>query len=321
MDAVVGILDVLTSEAFYASAVRLGGFIAFLALGELVAQRAGTINISVEGAALAGAFAGAGAAQVTGSIAAGLVAGALGGLVVAAIQAASSHRLNADQFVVGITVNLLVLGVVGYLDAVWGPVAHRAAVVEIPGLVDIPLVGPALFGQTWPTYLLYLVVPATWWLLWRTRWGLHVRAVGGDPAAAEVSGIAVNATRRQAVRYMGVAAGLGGAYLVLGQTGSFDPALVGGRGFIAIAAVSFGGWRVGAVVAGALLFGSADALRLTLPVLGYRMNAHVLAALPYLLTLAVMIGLRSARRQPAALGRPYVEGERLIPRRLASRSG
>ena len=311
MDDVLGPLwDIFSNPTMYGSAVRLGGFLAFAALGELVAEKAGTINISVEGSLLAGAFGGAVAAGMGGSTWVGLAVGVIAGVLVAMVQANMSHRLTADQFVVGITVNILVLGLVGFLSANIDPVTSRAGVLEVPVLSGIPLVGPALFGQTWPTYLLYPLVPLTWWLLYRTRWGLEVRSVGENPQAADVSGIDVNKRRRQAIYYGGMLAGLGGAFLVLGQVGSFDTGAVGGRGFIAIAAVYFGGWRLGGTLLGALLFGLADAFRLAVPVLGYQINAQLLAVLPYLLTLGVMYFITKRFRQPAALARPFVRGLR-----------
>ncbi len=302
--------DIFTSPTMYGSAVRLGGFLAFAALGELVAEKAGTINISVEGSLLAGAFTGTVAFHLTESTWLGLIVGAIGGLIVAWIQANMSHRLTADQFVVGLTANVLVLGLAGFLNGIIDPAARRAAVIEIPLLVDIPLFGPALFGETWPTYLLYPLIPLTWWLLYKTRWGLEVRAVGENPQAADVSGIDVNKRRREAIYYGGILAGLGGAFLVLGQVGSFDTGAVGGRGFIAIAAVYFGGWRLGGVLLGSFLFGLADAFRLALPVLGYSINAQFLAAFPYLLTLVVMYAITKQFRQPAALAQPFVRGLR-----------
>lgn len=302
--------DIFTSPTMYGSAVRLGGFIAFAALGELVAEKAGTINISVEGSLLAGAFTGTIGYHLTKSISFGLAAGIVGGLMVALIQANLSHRLTADQFIVGLTANVLVLGLAGFLSGNLDLVARRADVLEIPVLSDIPLIGPALFGQTWPTYLLYPLVPLTWWLLYKTRWGLEVRAVGENPQASDLSGIDVNKRRRQAIYYGGILAGLGGAFLVLGQIGSFDIGAVGGRGFIAIAAVYFGGWTLFGTMLGALVFGLADAFRLALPVLGYRLNAQLLAAMPYVLTLAVMYLITKPFRQPAALSRPFIRGLR-----------
>ena len=304
------IIDIFTSPTMYASAVRLGGFLAFAALGELVAEKAGTINISVEGSLLAGAFAGAVGYDMTGSTWAGLLFGMVGGLIVGLIQANMSHRLSADQFIVGITANILVVGIVGFMNGVLDPAARRASILEIPFLSSIPLVGPALFGQTWPTYLLYPLIPLTWWVLYKSRWGLEVRAVGENPQAADVSGIDVNKRRRQAIYYGAMLAGLGGAFLVVGQVGSFDTGMVGGRGFIAIAAVYFGGWRLGGTLLGALLFGFADAFRLAVPVLGYQLNAHMMAAFPYVLTLIVMYFITKEFRQPAALSRPFVRGLR-----------
>lgn len=304
------LVDIFTSPTMYGSAVRLGGLLAFAALGELVAEKAGTINISVEGSLLAGAFTGTVGYHITGSTVLGLSAGIAGGFGIAWVQANMSHRLTADQFVVGLTANVLVLGLAGFLAGIINPLARRATIVEIPLLSDIPLVGPALFGQTWPTYLLYPLIPLTWWLLYRTRWGLEVRAVGENPQASDVSGIDVNARRRQAIYYGGVLAGLGGAFLVLGQVGSYDTAMVGGRGFIAIAAVYFGGWRLGGVVLGALVFGLADAFRLAVPVLGYQFNAQLLAALPYVLTLVVMYFITKSFRQPSGLARPFIRGLR-----------
>ncbi|MCY4371729.1 MAG: ABC transporter permease [bacterium] len=309
-DFLGALADIFSNPTMYGSAVRLGAFLAFAALGELVAEKAGTINISVEGSLLAGAFGGAIASSLTGSVWVGLAAGATTGVVVALVQANMSHRLPADQFVVGITVNVLALGLVGYLNAIVDPVPDRAAVLEIPLLSDLPLLGPALFGQTWPTYLLYPLIPLTWWLLYRTRWGLEVRSVGENPQAADVSGVHVNKRRRQSIYYGGILAGLGGAFLVLGQVGSFDPGAVGGRGFIAIAAVYFGGWTLRGTLLGALLFGLADAFRLAVPVLGYQINAQLLAALPYVLTLGVMYFITKRFRQPAALARPFVRGLR-----------
>ncbi len=309
-DFLDAVLDIFGSETMYGSAVRLGGLLAFAALGELVAEKAGTINISVEGSLLAGAFGGTVGYHYSGSTVIGLAAGVGAGMLIALIQANMSHRLTADQFVVGLTANVLVVGLAGYMNAVIDPVARRAAITEIPGLVDIPLIGPALFGQTWPTYLLYPLIPLTWWLLYRTRWGLEVRAVGENPQASDVSGIDVNRRRRQAILYGGLLAGLGGAFLVLGQVGSFDTAAVGGRGFIAIAAVYFGGWTLGGTLLGCLVFGFADAFRLSVPVLGYQFNAQMMAALPYVLTIVVMVAITTQMRQPKALAQPFIRGLR-----------
>ena len=302
--------DVLTAESAYAGAVRFTAVLAFAAIGEWIAERAGTLNISVEGMMLAGAFGAAMGYDATTSIPAGLVLGMLLGTVVALVQAEMSHRLTADTFVVGLTLNILVLGLVGFLAGVWQPESRTAAVVEIPLLSDIPLVGPALFAQSWPLYLLYPVIPAAFWLVHRTRWGLEVRAVGEDPQAADVSGIHVNRRRRQAILLCGTLAGLGGAYLLLGQVGRFDDGMVSGRGFIAVVAVIFGGWTLRGTILGCLLFGTVLSFRLTLPALGYELNTELLSSLPFLVTILAMALFARRVRRPQALARPFVRGLR-----------
>lgn len=303
-----GVGDVLTSESAYESAVRLAVVLAFAAVGEWVAERAGTLNISVEGMMLAGAFAAAMGFDGTDNFALALVAGSAAGVAVALVQAEMSHRLTADPFVVGLTLNILVLGVVGFLASEWGPTSRTAPELDVPLLSDIPLVGEALFGQSWPLYLVYLLVPAAWWLVYRTRWGLEVRAVGEDPQSADVSGIHVNRRRRQAILVSGACSGLGGAYLLLGQVGRFEDSMVSGRGFIAIVAVIFGGWTLRGTVLGCLLFGTVLSFRLSLPTLGYQLNNELLSSLPFLVTILAMAFFARRVRQPAALARPFVRG-------------
>ncbi len=304
------IWDVLSSEVTYSSAMRFAALLLFAACGEWVAERAGTLNISVEGMILAGAFAAAEAYDlIGGNAAAARVVGALAGLVIAGLQANMSHRLPADQFVVGLTLNILVLGLVGFLDAELDPTTQRTSVAEVPLLSDLPLVGPALFGQPWPLYLVYPLVPLVWWLTYRTRWGMEVRAAGEDPYAADVSGIKVNLRRRQAIYLAGLTSGLGGGYLVLGAIGAFEDSIVGGRGFIAIAAVIFGGWTLRGTVAGCALFGAVVSFRLSLPQQGYdSVNTELLSALPYLVTILGMALFAHRIRPPAALARPFLRG-------------
>ena len=164
-----------------------------------------------------------------------------------------SHRLPADQFVVGLVLNVLVLGVVGFLASELEPQSAVVDRVEIPLLASIPLIGPALFDQPWVFYLIYPVIPFIWWLLYRTRWGLEVRAVGEDLNASDVSGLHVNRLRRQTIYLTGALAGLGGGYFLFARSGRFEDSLIGG--YIAIAAVIFGGWTLKGTVAGCVLFG------------------------------------------------------------------
>lgn len=292
-------------ELILESTARLGSLLLFLALGELLAERAGTLNISVEGMALGGAFTASFVAWESGSPVLGLVAGIACGLAVASIQAVLSHRLTINQFVVGLAINLLVLGVTSYLQAELDIGRGQVHVVAIPLLSDIPVVGGALFDQRWIFYLIFPLVPLTWWLLMRTRWGLELRAVGEDPDAASITGISVQRRRRQAIYVCGLYAGLGGAFLSVGLIGGFTPNMTAGRGFIAIAAVILGSWAVGRTVVAALIFGGADALRLALPAIGVEMAPQLLIAAPYLVALVTMFVLAQGRRQPAALGRGY----------------
>jgi len=301
--------DVVSNEITYSSAMRVAALLLFAACGEWVAERAGTLNISVEGMLLAGAFASAVAYDATTSLPAGMAAGAAAGLAVAALQANMSHRLTADQFVVGLTLNILVLGVTGFLASELHPTTRAASAVEVPGLVELPLLGPALFGQPWPLYLVYALVPVVWWLVYRTRWGLEVRAVGEDPQAADVSGIRVNTRRRETIYLTGLTSGLGGAYVVLGLVGRFEDSVIGGRGFIAIVAVIFGGWTLRGTIAGCALFGAVVSFRLSLPQQGFdSVNGELLSALPYIVTVLAMALFAKHVRPPAALTRPFLRG-------------
>ncbi len=307
-DFLSGLVDVLTSEPAYISAAAFAALLAFAACGEWVAERSGTLNISVEAMLLGGAFGAAVGYDLTDSYAVGAVVGIGAGLVVASGQAELSHRLPADQFVVGLALNILVLGLAGFLDGELEPSTARAGTVDIPVLADIPLVGEALFGQPWLFYLVYPLVPISWWLVYRTRWGLEVRSVGENPQSADVSGIDVNRRRRQTIYLAGATSGLGGAYLALAVVGSFEDSIVGGRGFIAIAAVIFGGWTLRGTIAGCVLFGSVLSFRLSLPVLGYDLNNELLTSLPALATIVGMAIFAHRVRPPAALAQPFVRG-------------
>ena len=178
------------------------------------------------------------------------------------MQANLSHRLSIDQFVVGLTLNLFVLGLALFLDSRWEAVTSVAKPTRVPLLSDIPLVGDALFGQPWPMYLIVPVVPFAWWLVFHTRWGLEVRSVGDNPQAADVSGIAVNRRRRQAIMFAGLASGSAGACWCSDRSRSraTRPGHVGLKGIIAIAAVIFGGWTLRGTIIGCLLFGYFFAL-------------------------------------------------------------
>ncbi len=291
-----------------ASAVRLSVPLGLAGVGELVAERAGTLNISVEAMMLSGAYAGSLGSSVCHNAPLGFVWGAAAGMIIALIHANFSHRLQTNTFVVGLTLNVLALGLTNYLLEKVSMNPRQVGLLRIPGLADIPVVGTALFDLRWPAYLLALVVPLTWYALYRTRWGLEMRAVGESPRAADVTGIHVNRRRRQGLLFCGVLAGMGGAYLSVAEVGTFNSNMTAGRGFIVISAVIFGGWTLRGVLAGCFLFGGVDALRLALPALGYTINSELLVASPYLMALLAMCLLPRRLSQPAALAQPFERG-------------
>ena len=308
VDLFTALGDVATSEAAWINAFTFATFLAFGASGEWVAEKSGTLNISIEAMFLAGAFAAVIGLDRTGNQFVALLLAIGAGVLVAFVQAQMSHRLAANQFVVGLTLNILVLGLASYLASEIDFSSKKSASNTIPLLSDIPLIGRALFDRAWLFYLIYAVVPACWWLVYRTRWGLELRSAGENPQSADVSGIDVNKRRRQGIYVLGVTAGMGGAYLVLAAVGQFEDSIVGGRGFIALIAVIFGGWTLRGTIAGCVLFGVVLSFRLSLPALGYELNGDLLASLPFVVTILVMAVFASRVRAPNALAQPFIRG-------------
>jgi general nucleoside transport system permease protein len=309
VDAVTAIFDVLTSEAAYINAFTFAVFLAFGASGEWVAEKSGTLNISIEAMFLAAAFAAAvGYDRSGGNQVVALLVGVSASLMVALVQAQMSHRLVANQFVVGLTLNILVLGLASFLASELTFTSSKSSTIAIPLLSDLPLVGTALFDRAWLFYLIYLVVPVCWWIVFRTRWGLELRSAGENPQSADVSGIDVNLRRRQGIYVAGITSGIGGTYLVLAAVGQFEDSIVGGRGFIALIAVIFGGWTLRGTIAGCVLFGAVLSFRLSLPALGYELNGDLLASLPFVVTIVVMAVFASRVRSPNALAQPFIRG-------------
>ena len=300
MSSVAGDLATILS-----SGIRLTAPLAFAACGEYLAERAGTLNVSVEAMMLSAAFGSIAVADLTGSATAGLLAGVLLGALVGLVHGALSHRWHVNTFVVGLVLNALVLGLTSYLVTVGDLGRHQVAQVSVPGLRDLPVLGAPLFVERWPVYLLLALVPLAWWLVERSRWGLELRAAGENPEAADMTGIRVNLRRRQALLWCGALSGLGGAYLAVGEVGSFNQNMTAGRGYLVIAAVIFGGWRLGRTLAGCAVFGLADALRLALPALGYTVNSQLLVSAPYLLALLAMLLFTTRQRRPGALAQPF----------------
>lgn len=300
-----GLGDVFTTASLYGEMIRFAVFLAFCALGELVAERAGTLNISVEGMALFGAFYAAVMSDQTGSLLLGLAAGIAAGSFIGFLQANLSHRLTANQFGVGLTLNLLVLGYTSYLLKRTSLGTERAT--PVASLDELPGVFGEILGQRWTAYLVIPAAGLTWWLLYRTRWGLEVRAVGENPQAADVSQIHVNRRRRQSIYFCGALCGLAGAFLALNTTG-FTRNMTSGKSIIAIAAVIFGGWTVRGALAGCVVFGLAEAVSFVVQAKGYDVNLNLLNSLPFLVTLGVMAGFARRTRAPKALAQPFVRG-------------
>jgi simple sugar transport system permease protein len=290
------------AEVILESASRLSIPLMAVALGEYVAERGGAVNLSVEGMMLAGAYGGAAGSYLTNAGVAGLAVGAMAGAAVALFQAQLSHRASANQFVVGVALNILVLGLTSYLFVTYRTPSVSIGTKAIPGLADIPVLGSALFNQSWPLYLIYPLIPAIWWIIQRSRWGLELRAAGESPEAASMAGIDVNRRRRHAIMLCGILAGYGGAVLSVAIVGTFQQNMTAGRGFLALAAVVFGGWTIRGTIAGCILFGGADALRLALPALGIEVNSQMLIAAPYIFALIAMLVFATRFRPPASLG-------------------
>jgi len=254
--------------AWLATSLVLATPLLFTALGELISERAGVINIGLEGMMLSGAFFGFYVHWETGSQLLGFLGGVAAGLVCGALMALLTVRLKANQIVVGVGINVLALGLTTFIfrevfSTQGQVVLHQLKPIAIPGLRHIPVIGRALFDQLAPVYLAVLCVPVAWWLLYRTSWGLSIRAAGEYPPAADTAGIRVDGVRWVAVLVAGGMAGLGGVVLSA-QVGLFLENMSGGRGFIALAAVVFGAWRPVTVLGACLFFGAVDALQLRL---------------------------------------------------------
>jgi ABC-type uncharacterized transport system permease subunit len=299
---------------FLESAVRLGVPLALAAMGEAITERAGVINIGLEGSMIAGALGGALGALAFGGGGAGVVAGAAAGGVVALIFAAFAIGLGTDQIITGTAITLGGLGFTGAVYQARFGVTGTAltlptlAPAPIPVLSDVPFVGSAFFAQAPTAYLAYALAPALWYFLFRTEWGLELRAVGEQPDAAAAAGVRVRRVRFLATIFGGALAGIAGAHLALAHAGTFAENMSAGRGFIAIAVVALGRWNPPFVLIAALLFGAASALQYLLQALGLDLPYQLFLALPYLLTLAALAGWIGRARAPAALAVPWPAG-------------
>jgi general nucleoside transport system permease protein len=302
--------DVITWSALFAAMLRFATPLLFGALGGLVSERSGVVNIGIEGMMLMGAYFGIYGADIGGSWVVGLLVAMAAGGLLALVHAVFSITLRADQIVGGVAINLLALGITGYLY-----VAHygdqgtpdnisRVPDVTLPVIKDIGFVGDAIGKTNLMTWLVFLTTAGLALFLFRTPQGLRLRAIGEHPRAAETVGLSVIRTRYLAVIASGVLAALGGAYLSIGFLGSFNQNLTAGRGYIALAVVICGRWRPAGALAFALLFGFSSALAQRLPAFSAS-GATLFQALPYVLTIIAVAGVIGRSRPPAAVGQPY----------------
>ncbi|WP_237200495.1 ABC transporter permease [Rothia nasimurium] len=286
----------------------------FGSMGGLLCERSGIVNIAIEGQLLLGAFSAVLVGSITKNAWIGLIAAIIGGMLVSAILASFAIKYLVDQVIVGVVVNVLVSGLTGFLfSRVLEPNAStlnsapRLPAFPIPGLSEIPVVGPVLFNQNVLVYLMYLVVGAIWFALNKTRWGLRTRAVGEHPKAADTLGVNVNRLRATNVLLAGAVAGMGGAFFTLVSVSSFNSDMTAGQGYIALAALIFGRWTPLGALSASLLFGFSLNLQYVLSILGTSVPTELLAMMPYLVTIFAVAGLVGRSRGPAAVGTPYVK--------------
>ncbi len=284
------------------------------ALTGVICSTSGVINIAIEGQLLLGAFCAAVATSVTGSLWLGLVCGALAGSLVAVLLGLFAITYVVNQIVLGVVLNTLVLGLTGYLyNAIMVPYGNTLnnpstfSPWKVPGLGDIPIIGPVFFDSTIFLYLTYLVLAIVQVGLFRTRWGLRTRAIGEHPLAADTVGIRVIAMQYRNVILAGLIAGIGGAYFTIGSVGSFGIDMTSGEGYIALAAMIFGRYTPFGAIGAALLFGFTTQLQSILSSINVPIQSNLLLLTPYVVTIIVLAGLVGKVRGPRAEGVPFVK--------------
>ena len=294
------------------ASIRVATPLVLAALGETVSERAGVLNVGIEGMMALGAISGFLAALWTGNPWIGFLAAIAAGVASGLLFGSLTVIRGADQIVTGLVFNILALGLASFAYARLFVSAHDVAQLptvipyRVPWLSTLPLVGRPLFAQAPIVYVAYLLVPLFWFALERTPWGLHVRAAGESAEAVDSAGIDVWRLRLQATAIAGGMAGLAGATLSVAQVGAYVDGMIAGRGFIALAIVVFGGWRPWRVALAAVLFGIVDAFQLRLQIGGSIVPGPLLIGLPYLLTIVVVTLVAGRAGYPAAINKPYL---------------
>lgn len=304
-------IDASALEAVVLTIVTASTPLLLAALGELVTERAGVLNLGVEGMMVMGAVAGFGVALTTGSPYLGIVAAALAGAALAVPFGFLTLNLVTNQVATGLALTLLGLGLSGLIgEAFVGQPGVRLTKIHVPGLSDIPFVGPLFFGQDALVYLSIALAVVVSWVIFRTRLGLVLRAVGDNHASAHALGYSVIGVRWGAVLFGGALAGLGGGYLSLAYTPQWVENMTAGRGWIALALVVFSSWFPGRLVIGAYLFGAVTILGFYAQGAGIGLPAQFLSSLPYLVTVVALVIISRRRGRggdaPACLGRSFV---------------
>ena len=313
MDAV----EILFTASFWVAAIRIASPLIFATMGELICERAGVLNLGIEGIMTAGAFAGWFTVYMGGDLWTGVLVAALVGMALGLLHSLLTVPLGLSQHVVGIGVTLLATSLTYYVYRIALPEVTSPPKIEpfqpwaVPGLSKLSVIGEALFTQTSLTYLAFILVIVVAWGLYRTPLGLAVRAVGENPGAVEAQGISVTAVRMGAVMAGSALMAIGGAFLTMSAFNSFFFNMINGRGWVCIALVVFGSWRPGKALLGAILFAAFDAYQIRLQQLsGGVVPYQVFLMLPYALSILALIVVARRATYPKALMVPYQKGER-----------
>jgi simple sugar transport system permease protein len=311
------ILDLLLSASFWAAAIRIASPLIFATMGELICERAGVLNLGIEGIMVVGAFAGWMAVYSGTGLWTGVAIALLAGMLFGLLHATLTVPLGLSQHVVGLGITLLATSVTYFAYRLALPRVTTPPRIEafqplpIPVLSDIPVLGPALFNQTPLTYLAFATVAVVAFVLNRTPLGLAVRAAGENPSAVEAQGLSVTAIRMGAVMVGSGLMAVGGAFLTMSAFNSFFFEMVNGRGWICIALVVFGAWRPGKALLGAVLFAAFDALQVRLQqTIGQAIPYQVFLMMPFALSILALVVMSRRAEVPAALMAPYNRGER-----------
>lgn len=305
-----------TVDIIYIFGYTLTGSVAVIlgAMAGVIGERVGVVNIAIEGQLLSGAFVAALVANITGNLYLGLIAAAVGAGLVSLILAAFAIKYFVEQIIIGVVINLLVAGITGFLFSTlrrgdFGLMGNPGTLptIKIPLLSDIPVLGPIFFTNNLTTFMMMVLVAVVWYVLFKSKLGLRIRAIGEHPLAADTVGLNVNRTRFWTVTVAGMIAGIGGAALSIGSVGAFGSNMSAGQGFIALAVVILGRWHPLYAAAAALLFGFSQIFRIWAVQTGSPIPPDLVQATPYVVTLLAVTLLVGKSVPPAAVGQPYVK--------------